>query len=239
MSLPWVMDQHWEHLLYLHYRVDADELSALVHPDLTVDEYDGSAWVTLIPLRLTGIHLRDLPPVPGTVCFPELNLRAYVTNRGRPGVWFLSIDAANWFSVQVARRVFRLPYADATMHFGDAAGDFHVTSQRHGPVPARFEATYRPTSASLGEWSGLDQFLGERYCMYTLDRRGGLARGDISHGPWVLRSAEAEVRTNEVLGAAGVRALSGPITAYSDGTHAIAWPLVGAGREPRAWPRLS
>ena len=32
--------------------------------------------------------------------FPELNLRTYVSNRGRPGVWFLSIDATSWFSVQ-------------------------------------------------------------------------------------------------------------------------------------------
>ncbi len=237
IQLPWVMNQRWEHLLYLHYRVDAAELASLVHPDLSVDEFDGSAWVTLIPLQLKAVHIRDLPPVPGTEQFPELNLRAYVTNRGRAGVWFLSIDAMSWFSVQIAKRVFRLPYADATMSFGDEGGAFRATSHRHGPVAARFDATYAPTSAPLGDWTDLDTFLGERYCMYTLDRRGGLARGDISHVPWVLRSADAEVRTNDVLSAAGIEPLSEPIAAYSDGTHAIAWPLVGAARGPRAWPR--
>ncbi|WP_436795808.1 YqjF family protein [Actinospongicola halichondriae] len=237
IQLPWVMNQRWEHLLYLHYRVDAAEIADLVHPDLTVDEFDGSAWVTLIPLQLEAVHLRDLPPIPGTTHFPELNLRTYVTNRGRPGVWFLSIDAMSWFSVRVAKRVFRLPYADADMHFGVEGGAFRATSRRHGPVSATFDATFAPTSAPLGDRTALDEFLGERYCMYTHGWRGRLDRGDISHVPWVLRSADVEVRSNEVLDAAGVHPLSEPVTAYSDGTHAIAWPLVAASREPRAWPR--
>ena len=234
--VPWVMNQRWEHLLYLHYPVDADQIAAKVHPDLSVDEFDGTAWVTLIPLHLAGVHLRDLPPLPGTEQFPELNLRAYVTNRGRPGVWFLSIDATSWFSVQVAKRAFNLPYADADMHFTEERGAFRLTSRRDGSVPARFDATYAPTSAPL-ERNALDTFLGERYCMYTTDRRGRLTRGDISHVPWDIRSAEWEIGTNEVLDAAQISPTGDPVGAYSSGTHAIAWPLVPAARQPRDWPR--
>lgn len=234
--IPWVMNQRWEHLLYLHYPVDASQIAAKVHPDLAVDEFDGTAWVTLIPLHLAGVHLRDLPALPGTEQFPELNLRTYVTNRGRPGVWFLSIDATSWFSVQVAKRAFHLPYADAEMRFTEERGSFRMTSRRRGPVPALFDATYAPTSTAI-ERSDLDTFLGERYCMYTTDRHGALARGDISHVPWHIQAAEYEIGANEVLEAAQVSPTGDPVAAYSPGTHAIAWPLVGAAREPRDWPR--
>ena len=37
--------------------------------------------------------------MPGISAFPELNVRTYVTLGGKPGVWFLSLDAANRLAV--------------------------------------------------------------------------------------------------------------------------------------------
>ena len=53
--------------------------------------------------------------MPGLSAFPELNLRLYITRRGKPGVWFVSLDAHSRIGVWIARRFFHLPYFNATM----------------------------------------------------------------------------------------------------------------------------
>ena len=44
--------QEWRDLLFLHWRVPANDLRALVHPRLAIDERDGSAWVSMTPFTL-------------------------------------------------------------------------------------------------------------------------------------------------------------------------------------------
>jgi uncharacterized protein YqjF (DUF2071 family) len=41
--------------------------------------------------------------MPRVSAFPELNARIYVEQDGKPGVWFLSLDAANALAVWAAR----------------------------------------------------------------------------------------------------------------------------------------
>jgi uncharacterized protein YqjF (DUF2071 family) len=134
--MPWILTQCWAHLLYLHSRVDVDQLQALLPAELEVDTFDGDAWVTLIPLRLEKVHLRDVVPVPNTTEFPELNLRTCVRPRGESGVWFLSLDASSWFSVQIARLALRLPYCSAAMSFHADGDGFAFSSRRADDRPS-------------------------------------------------------------------------------------------------------
>ena len=85
-------------------------------PELTIQEFDGTSWVGVVPFRMDGVMRRPLPDVPGLSAFPELNVRLYVEAEGKPGVWFLSLDATNPLAVWAARRYFHLPYyrADIT-----------------------------------------------------------------------------------------------------------------------------
>jgi uncharacterized protein len=234
MKLPWIMTQRWEHLLYLHYRVDEATLRALVPPELALDLCDGSAWVSLIPFRMEHVHLRDVIPIPTTAHFPELNLRTYVLYDGVPGVWFLSIDACSWFSVQIARRIFRLPYYDAAMSFAaDADHGFHLTSGRtsHGNThPNRpgcaMDVRYTPIGiAGPPEPGSIMASLAERYHMYSMTKSGRLMRGDIVHSPWLVQDVDVDVTTQTVLAAAGLVPLGDPLMAYSPGTRARAWLL--------------
>jgi uncharacterized protein YqjF (DUF2071 family) len=239
VRLPWVMSQRWEHLLYLHYRVAADELRALVPEPLEVDEFDGSGWVSVIPLRMMHIHLRDVFPIPGTANFPEINVRTYVVHQGVPGVYFLSIDASSRFSVLVARASFDLPYHEATMSFTETNGEYRSVSDRAGAGWVRFEAVYRPTGETIPDPPGSQtRFLAERYCMYSVRRSGRLLRGDISHLPWSVESVEATIGQNDLLVANGVTALDPtPVMAYSVGSDSHCWPMRSASVAQRVWPR--
>ena len=84
---PWVMRMRWTDLLFAHWPMDPAVLAPLVPPELTVDTFDGRAWLGIVPFRMEDVAPRGLPAVPRLSVFPELNVRTYVTHRGLPGVW--------------------------------------------------------------------------------------------------------------------------------------------------------
>jgi len=119
---PWAMAMAWEDLLFLHWPVRPEALAGFIPPPLRLDTFDGQAWLGVVPFRMSGIHLRGLPPIPGTAAFPEINVRTYaVAPDGRTGVWFFSLDATHWLAVRAARAWFGLPYFDARIRIDRVA----------------------------------------------------------------------------------------------------------------------
>jgi uncharacterized protein YqjF (DUF2071 family) len=193
------MAMQWHDLLFLHWPVPPAVLRPAIPPALTLETFDGTAWLGVTPFRMAGTRLRLLPPVPWCSAFPELNVRTYVTAAGKPGVWFFSLDAGNSLAVHAARAWFHLPYYTAVMATERQGDGVRYTSRRthRGALGAMFAGYYRPSGgvyhAAVGS---LDYWLTERYCLYTIDRRGQLWRGDIHHAPWPLQPAEASITCN-------------------------------------------
>ena len=89
-----VMRQRWERLTFLHWAYDPDVVQRLLPPGLTVDTFDGAAWVGLVPFFMR-VHTPGDRGVPWVSNFCETNVRTYARDReGRAGIWFLSLDAA-------------------------------------------------------------------------------------------------------------------------------------------------
>lgn len=67
----------------MHWQVPADVFGGtVVPPGLTLDLYEGIAWVAVVPFWMSGITPRFMPAVSGLSRFPELNVRTYVTQQG-------------------------------------------------------------------------------------------------------------------------------------------------------------
>ena len=98
-AAPHTMVQRWHDLLFAHWPLPAEDVRRAVPAELELDLFEGRAWVGVIPFRMSGIHLRGLPAIPGTAAFEELNVRTYVVYGGKPGVWFFSLDAASRLAV--------------------------------------------------------------------------------------------------------------------------------------------
>lgn len=207
----WVMRQTWRDLLFAHWPVPVATLRPLVPACLDLDLFEGSAWVGIVPFRVTGGRPRGVPCSPVAGAFPELNVRTYVVphdgTERKPGVWFLSLDAGSPVAVAVARRWFYLPYFNARMMARTEEEKIRYTSRRtHRGAPlAAFAAMYLPTApVALSEPGTLAHWLTERYCLYATDRRGRLYRGDIHHPRWPLQAAEAAITVNTMAAAHGI-----------------------------------
>jgi uncharacterized protein YqjF (DUF2071 family) len=190
---PWVQAQSWVDLAFLHWRLDHAELQRLVPESVELQSFDGSAWLGLTPFLLTGFRLRGVPPLPFVSTFPELNVQTYVTHDGKPGLWFFSLDAASTIAVEAAKRLYKLPYNRAQMQYEQVGEFVHFESARAG---ATFSSRYRGVGDFFhAEPGSLEEFLTERYCLYTEDG-GRLYRADIHHPRWHLQQGDARVDLN-------------------------------------------
>jgi uncharacterized protein YqjF (DUF2071 family) len=211
---PWVGRMRWCDLAFLHWPVEAAALRPLIPPGLTLDLYDGQAWLGVVPFRMEGVRVRGVPPVPTANAFAEINVRTYVHGAGRAGVWFFSFDAASRLAVRGARMLYNLPYFDAEMTVTsspDSTVNYHSRRTHRGAPPAEFIARYRPEGEPYEAIPGtLDHFLIERYCMFMHDQWRGLGLLDIDHPPWPLQPGTAEIAVNTMGAAAGITLPSMP-----------------------------
>jgi hypothetical protein len=226
---PWSVRMVWHDLLFAHWPVEPAALRPLLPPGLELDTFDGAAWLGIVPFRMSGIRHYFLPPLPGVSAFPELNVRTYVVASGKPGVWFLSLDAASRIAVTAARRFYHLAYRAAQMSCQAEPGGWIAYRSRRlerAHPPAEFTARYRGLRGGAAVDDPLASWLTARYCLYSADPRGGVWRGEIQHVPWTLEAAEAEFETNTMTVGLGV-ALPNvePLLHFSRRLEAVAWPL--------------
>jgi uncharacterized protein len=163
----------WHDLLFMHWPIPEEALRSLIPPSLQLDTFDGSAWLSITPFRMSGTRPRSLPSVPPLSNFPELNVRTYVTAEDKPGIWFFSLDARNPIAVRLARATFSLPYFDAEMSCHVVGDEVRYRSVRthRGAKEARFTGRYRPVGGPFNSRPGtLERFLTERYCLYSASK---------------------------------------------------------------------
>ena len=226
---PWVMAQSWQQLLFAHWRVPPETLRKLIPAGLELDLFEGEAWLGVVPFSMRDVHPRGVFNLPGLSAFPELNVRTYVTRDGKPGVWFFSLDADNRVIVWGARRFFHLPYYRAAMSSTREGEWVRYASRRTDErgLEADFEGRYRPTSPVFrAERGSLDEWLTERYCLYSADAAGRLYRCEILHAPWSLQRAEAEITANTMAQGSGIALPDEPpLLHYSERLDVLTWYL--------------
>lgn len=229
----------WRDLLFVHWRFPADLVAALLPPGLTLDTWEGDAWVGLVPFHMTGVRPAWWP---FGFAFHETNVRTYVHYRGRdPGVWFFSLEAANSLAVRVARWRWRLNYHFARMEVRRHGNRVYYASRRLWPgepgamtrIMAEVGLTLgagqvgRAIAAGVSEERSLEHFLIERYLLYAGMQGGTLRRGQVHHAPYVVRSAQLLQCDESLLAANGLERADAPDhLAFCDGVDVEIFPLV-------------
>jgi hypothetical protein len=190
-------------LLFAHWRVDPAQVQAALPGGLHCDTYEGRAYVGIVPFFMERIRPALLPPLPWVSWFLELNVRTYVHDeQGLPGVWFYSLDCNQPVAVQIARRLFRLPYFHARMtaRRNGCVIDYHCARQ------GSREARYRWTAAGdtrIAAAGSLEYFLLERYVLFTRDAEGAIYHGRVHHEPYQFGTTEVEALSTEPARLAG------------------------------------
>jgi uncharacterized protein len=248
-SGPSLMRQNWGKLLFMHWAIEPAGLRPLIPAELSIDTFDGHAWIGVVPFTMWGIRASFLPPIPGTSAFHELNVRTYVHYQGVPGVWFFSLDAAHRLAVWGARAFYHLPYFNATMRLQQTEKTIDYSSERTDALtyqqffesekdvfPGRLGGNDFPQATLKAKWrigealpkatqDSIEFFLTERYCLYSV-RRGRLYRSRIFHDPWRLRAAKIESFQSTMIESLGIATPpEDPLLHYAEAIEVDIWPL--------------
>jgi len=107
-----VLEMTWRDGLFCHWPVDPAVVSGTLPDRLSVATHGGDAYLSVVAFVMDDIRPRGAPV---GLSFPELNLRTYVEGPDGPGVYFYNLDADDRIGVELARRLFALPYYRAEM----------------------------------------------------------------------------------------------------------------------------
>ncbi len=212
----------------LHWRYPAEEVQALLPEGLTVETFDGSAWVGLVPFRMR-VDVPFLPAMPRILHFPETNVRTYVHGRsGEPGVYFFSLEASALVSVLTARTTYQVPYYWAAMSIEHEGDRLRYESSRYWPKPrgARSLVEVEVGRPFADDEAGpLDRFLTARWALYG-DLGPWITYATMFHEPWPLHHAEVIEWHDELVAASGLRQpTEAPLVHYSPGVSVrCGWP---------------
>ena len=233
---PWAWRQKWQQLAFIHYRIDAAALASRIPAELTIQEFDGSAWLAIVPFMMADVMKGNLPCFPPFRSFPELNVRTYVECNGRPGVWFLSLDADCWPVVLGGRVLYGLPYHKAAMRLtrtGEVV-DFESRRMRGG---AGFRGSYRPVGPVFTAGNGtFEHWATERYCLYSRVR-GSTHCVDVHHRPWPLQRAAVNLLESGMFSALNLNvADDSPRCHFSSGVEVVSYPSYRVKPAPSAGP---
>lgn len=172
----WVWYQEWNDVAFLHWKVPEAWLKPQVPKGLTIDTFEGACWISLVAFTMNNVRPYSLPAFTPLSNFFELNIRTYVTNGGKAGVYFLSIEASKQIACLMAQSFSGLPYQYAAME--RTSERFQSHNARTGN---RFDIAFQtgtPTQAKP-----LDLWLTERYCLYQ-DVSDVLYRYEVQHKQW-------------------------------------------------------
>jgi uncharacterized protein YqjF (DUF2071 family) len=236
-----VLRQRWAELAYFHWPYEPAVVQARLPDGVTVDTFDGRAWVGLIPFEMRDVRVGSTPRVPYLGAFIEVNVRTYVTDQhGRRAVWFWSLDVPRTVVVGVARSVFALPYCwSACTHERPAPDRHRYTVRRRWPdggaTSGSSDISFR-VGAEIADDAvdELDHFHSARWGLLTT-RRGRVLRGPVDHVRWPLHRVHDVSIDDSLVVAAGLPAPKGePVARYSPGVAVrVGWPRRTDRMEPR------
>ena len=182
-----VMRQRWDDLFFLHWAYAAEAIQSRLPAGLTVDTFEGKAYLGVVGFRMNAVRPIGLPALPWLSYFNELNVRTYVRDAsGEPGVWFFSLDCDRAPAVMIARAGFGLPYEHAAMSFGPGLAQ---ACRRQGEQETAHYAWSASSSPQIAVPGSLEFHLSERYSFFSV-RGGRLVRGQVHHSPYELSRAD-------------------------------------------------
>lgn len=210
-----VMRQTWKDLTFLHWPYEPSTVRELVPQELTLDLFEGRAWIGLVPFNIEDLTAPRAPGIPWISHFPETNLRTYVADaRGSRGIWFFSLEAARLLAVLGARATYGLPYFWARMTVSPKESSVSYRSCRLVGHRADTDLEVK-IGVPISQPTEFDLFLTARFRLYA-HRRKRLLEAQVEHQPWQLRRAELLRSDQNLMQAAGLPAAYGdPVVHFS------------------------
>ena len=212
----WRYYQEWNKAIFLHWKVDSDELRKFVPEEMSIDVFEGQAWVSLVAFSMEKIRPRNLPHFSPVSNFIEINVRTYASYKQKPGVYFLSIEGGRRISCQLAKSLSQLPYRYSEMK---KANNFYCSE--HLQFGDKLEVNYT-VGEKVENKTSIDYWLTERYALFQ-ESPGFISEFETHHIEWPIYEAQIDKLELEYPRFGEMLNKQPDLVHYSPGVKVIAW----------------
>ena len=213
----WKYYQEWNSALFLHWDVPYEFLRELVPDKLTIDSYDRKYYVSLVAFIMQNVRPKNFPSLKFISDFHEVNVRTYVNNDNKKGVYFLNIEAEKNISAFIARHLSGFPYEKSDISRNENS---YVSINRKKNLKLK---TVFKIGELLTEKTELDIWLTERYCAYV-EKGQNIYRYNIHHNEWEIQNVNVEsLDLNYNIGKINLTADTLKKQHYSKGVKVLTW----------------
>ncbi len=184
MKKGWM--QTWKNLLFQHFEItDREHFTKYLPRDCEFDSFDGKYYLGLVLMQMSDVRHKSMENFVWFKNYNELNVRAYITHKGKRGVLFLSLDVDSLVSMIGARVFYGLPYRAAS--FERVANNASVFRKSSLHFQVEYKVLTKPKrfpKDSFAFWATERYFFANTYL-------GVSFMGQITHEPWELSEARA------------------------------------------------
>lgn len=182
----WKFYQEWNNAIFLHYKVDLNELQKFVPKELEIDLFDGNPWISVVAFTMEKIRPKNLPSFPPISDFDEINIRTYVKSNNKSGVYFLSIEGGKKLSCKIAKGISELPY-----RFSEIKRTDQKYQSKNSKFNDKLEIEFT-IGKELAKKTKLDNWLTERYALFQ-DTEESINEFEIHHLEWPINEIDLHI----------------------------------------------
>ena len=179
----WKFYQEWNKVIFLHWQVEQTLIAPFIPHAMELDILNGKSWISLVAFDMNHIGVRSLPKLPHISDFYEINIRTYIFCKGKPSVYFLSMEGSKRSSCNVLKAISKFPYQPSSMNRTDFSYQSNNSMAKNS-----FDITYRLKSEPIAK-DEKDLWLTERYAVFQ-NYRNRLIEYDVHHLEWPIQSID-------------------------------------------------
>ncbi|AUP79634.1 YqjF family protein [Flavivirga eckloniae] len=177
----WKFYQEWNKAVFLHWKVNPEEIMPFLPNGMKPDTINGKTWVSLVAFTMNNIGIRNLPKVPYISDFFEINIRVYITYNDKPSVYFLNMESSKRSSCNILKVISKFPYQYSKMSRNDG-----VYTSKNKVFNDSFNMEYSLEDTSIKK-DETDLWLTERYAVFQ-DYKNHIIEYDVHHVEWPMQS---------------------------------------------------
>ena len=181
----WKFYQEWNNAIFLHFKVDLEELKKYVPKELEIDLFHGESWVSVVAFTMEKIRPKNIPAFSPISNFHEINIRTYVKMNNKTGVYFLSIEGGTKLSCKIAKYISDLPYRYSII---ERSSKHYSSINLNLKDELFFEFEI---GKQIEHKSELDNWLTERYALFQ-ETDNYINEYEIHHLPWSVNDVEVK-----------------------------------------------
>jgi len=214
----WSYYQEWNNAVFMHWEVPYEDLKSLVPSGLEIDSFEGKCWVSIVAFTMERIRPAYLPSFSPISNFDEINVRTYVRKNGKPGVYFINIEAGKYVSAFLSKMMSGLPYEKSEISRGN-----NFYSSYNANKGFRLDLEYE-VGPRITKKTPLMIWLTERYSLF-LENEGEIYGYEIQHPEWELN--DMKIKNLDLYYSIGNLVFDNTpdLYQYSPGVKVLAWGM--------------